>query len=133
MAEVSSSKPRSQKINQLLRQVYELEMLDREIKRTNGRLTKRNVELYDSLWEIKRNYIKLEESNLRLMKENTRLYRKSRLSKLQTRNSGLHPQAHQKLETLAEVAMIPFDPEASCDVATIPNHIQVAETPKGHH
>ena len=54
MAEASSSKLRSQKINQLLRQVYELEVLEREIKRTNGRLTKRNVELYDSLQEMKR-------------------------------------------------------------------------------
>ena len=47
VAEASSSKPnepRSQKINQLLRQVYELEVLEGEIK-----ITKRNVELYDSL------------------------------------------------------------------------------------
>ena len=49
VAEASSSKPRSQKINQLLRQVYELEVLEREIKKTNGISTKRNVELYDSL------------------------------------------------------------------------------------
>ena len=82
MVEASSSKPRSQKINQLLRHVYELEVLEREIKRTNGRLTKRNAELCDSLQEIKRKYTKLEESNIKLMKENTRLYRKLRLSKL---------------------------------------------------
>ena len=90
--------------------MYELEVLDTEIKRTNGRLTKRNVELYDSLQEIKRKYTKMEESNLRLMKENTRLYRKIRLSKLQTRNSSPQSQAHQKLETLAEVAMSLYDP-----------------------
>ena len=97
MAEAPSSKPRSQKINQLLRQVYELEVLEREIKRTNGRLTKRNVELYVSLQEMKRKYTKMEENNLRLMKENTRLYRKMRLSKLQTRNLGPQSQARQKL------------------------------------
>ena len=68
VVEASSSKPRSQKINQLLRQVYELEVLEREIKNTNGRLTKRNVELYDSLQEIKRKYTKMEERSLRLMK-----------------------------------------------------------------
>ena len=48
VVEASYSKPkepRSQKINQLLRQVYELEVMEREIKRTNGILTKRNVEL----------------------------------------------------------------------------------------
>ena len=82
MVEASSSKHRSQKINQLLRQVYELEVLESEIKRTNGRLTKRNAELYESLQEMKRKYTKLEESNLRLRKENTSLYRKIRLSKL---------------------------------------------------
>ena len=36
VAEASSNKPRSQKINQQLRLVYELEVLEREIKRTNG-------------------------------------------------------------------------------------------------
>ena len=133
MAEASSSKPRSQKINQLLRQVYELEVLEREIKRTNGRLTKRNDELYDSLQEMKRKYTKLEEINLRLRKENTRLYRKSRLSKLQTRNSGPQSQAYQKLETLAEVAMSLCDPEVSCDDVAIPNPIQIAKTLKFHH
>ena len=73
MAEASSSKSRSHKINKLLRQVYELEVLGGEVKRTNGRLTKRNVELYDSLQEIKRKYTKLEESNLRSRKEKVRL------------------------------------------------------------
>ena len=73
MPEASSNKPRSQKINQLLRQVYELEVLEREIKRTNGRLTKRNAELYDSLQEIKRKNTKLEESNIGLRKEKVRL------------------------------------------------------------
>ena len=80
---------------------------------------------------MKRKYTKLEESNLRLRKENTRLYRKSRLSKLQTRNSGPQPQAHQKLKTLVEVAMSLFDPEVSCDVVAIPNPIQVVDTQKG--
>ena len=136
MAEASSSKPkepRSQKINQLLRQVYELEVLDREIKRTNGRLTKRKDELYDSLQEIKIKYTELEESNLRLMKENTRLYRKIRFSKLQTKNSSPQSQAHHKMETLAEVAMGIFYPEASCDSTAIPNPMQVVETPEGQH
>ena len=41
----SSSKPRSQRVNQLPRQVYELEFLEREIKRTNAVLTKKNTQL----------------------------------------------------------------------------------------
>ena len=67
------------------------------------------------------------------MKENTRIYRKIKLSKLQTRNLGPQSQAYHKLETLAEVEMSLCDPEVACDVASIPNPIQVAETPKGQH
>ena len=89
--------------------------------------------MYDSLREIKRKYTKLEESNLKLMKENTRLYRKIRLSKLQTRNSRPQSQAHQKLETLVEVVMSLCDLEVGCDAVAIPNPIQVAETPEGQH
>ena len=91
VAEASSSKPkesRSQKINQLLRRVYELEVLEREIIRSNERLTKRNIELYDSLQELTKKYTMIKERNIRLMKENTKLYRKIRLSKLQTKYSN---------------------------------------------
>ena len=38
----SSSNPKTQRINQLLRQVYEMEILEREIKKNNTILTKRN-------------------------------------------------------------------------------------------
>ena len=41
MAETSSSKPRSQRINHLLGQIHELEVLERKIKRTNAILTKK--------------------------------------------------------------------------------------------
>ena len=75
----------------------------------------------------------MEESNLRLMKEKNKLYRKIRLSKLQTRNSSPQTQAHQKLETLVEVAMSLFGTEASCDSTAIPNPRQAIETPKGQH
>ena len=37
---------------------------------------------------MKRKYTKLEERNLKLMKDNTKLYGKIRLSKLQTKNSS---------------------------------------------
>ena len=70
------------KINQLLRQVYELEVLEREIKRINGRLTKRNAKLYDSLQEMKMKYTLLQKRNMRLIKDNARIYRKIILSRL---------------------------------------------------
>ena len=75
MAEASSSKPRSQRINQLLGKLYELEVLEREIKRTNARLTKRNIELHDSLLEMRGIYILLQKRNMRLMEDNAKIYR----------------------------------------------------------
>ena len=38
----SSNKPKSQHINQLLRKIYEMEVLEREIKKNNAALTSRN-------------------------------------------------------------------------------------------
>ena len=45
--ETSSSKPRFQRAKQLLEKIHELEILDREIKRNNARLTKINKELHN--------------------------------------------------------------------------------------
>ena len=75
----------------------------------------------------------MEESNLSLMKENTRLYRKIRLSKLQTRNSSPQSQAHKKLETLEEVEMSLCGREEACHATMTPNPMQFAETLKGQH
>ena len=47
----SSSKPKTQKINQLLRQVNEIEVLERELKRNNETLTTRNKLLHKSYLE----------------------------------------------------------------------------------
>ena len=74
MAEASSSKPRSQRINQLLGKVHELDFLEREIKRINARLTKINTKLHDSLLEMREMYILQQKWNLRLMKDTSRLY-----------------------------------------------------------
>ena len=71
----SSNKPRSQRVNQLLRKVYELEVLEREIKRTNAVLTKKNTQLNNSLLEMKGRYFLLQKRNLRFMKDNPRLYK----------------------------------------------------------
>ena len=71
----SSSKPKSQRVNQLLRQVYELEFLEREIKRNNAMLTKRNKELHNFVLEMRGMYVLLKRRNIRYMKDNTRLYR----------------------------------------------------------
>ena len=65
-AETSTSKPRSQRVNKLLEEIDELEVLDREIKR--------NKELHNYFLEMRGMYILLKRRNLRYMKDNTRLY-----------------------------------------------------------
>ena len=67
------------------------------------------------------------------MKDNTNLYRKIRLSKLQTKNSNPQSQTHHKMETLAEVAMNIYNPETTYDSTTIPNPIQITETLEDQH
>ena len=51
-AETSSSKTRSQRLNKLIEEIHELEFLDREIKRNNDILTKRNKQLHNSVLEM---------------------------------------------------------------------------------
>ena len=75
----SSSKPKSQRVNQLLSQVYEMEILERELKRNNETLTKRNKKLHNSLLEMKGRWLLSKKRNLSFMKDNTRLYRLIRL------------------------------------------------------
>ena len=66
----------------MLRQVYELEVLEREIKRNNAMLTKRNMELHNSVLEMRGLYVLLKRRNLRYMFDNTRLYKMIRLLRL---------------------------------------------------
>jgi hypothetical protein len=73
VAEASTNKPNkssSQKINQLLRQVYDLKVLEREIKRRNKNLVERNVELYDYFHILAKMYVKMEKKNGKLIQAN---------------------------------------------------------------
>ena len=82
MEKASFSKPRSQRVNQLLSQVYELEFLEREIKRNTAMLTNRNKELHNSVLEMRRMYVMLKRRNIIYMQDNTRMYRMIRLLRL---------------------------------------------------
>ena len=90
MAEASTSKPkpaRSQKINQLLKKVYELEVFEKQIKRKNAELIDRNVELYDICQDVMEKHDKTLDRNKMLMKENTKLYIQLRLLRLKMKDS----------------------------------------------
>ena len=64
-------------------------------------------------------YVLLKRRNIRLMKENSRLYKIIILSRLKNKDSNC--KTHLALETLAEVAISLQDPEVAHDVADIPN------------
>ena len=78
-------------------------------------------------------YTLLQKGNMRLMKDNARIYRMIRLSRLQMKNSNPESQAYLALETLAEAAISLQDLEATCDATNIPNPMQVAEIPEGQN
>ena len=98
-----------------------MEILDREVKRNNAILTKNNAKLHNSLLEMRGMYVLLKRMNLRLMRENTKIYRMITLMRLQKKNSNHIPQAHLALETLADVAASLKYPEAVHDVVVFPN------------
>jgi len=108
-----------------------MEILDREIKGNNAILTKKNTELHNSLLEMRGMYVLLKRRNLRLMKDNSRLYRMVRLSRLENKNSNPSSQAHFTLETLVEEAISVQDPEVAHNIIDIPNLMQVEEVPEG--
>ena len=115
----------------MLKEVYELEVLEREIKRNNAMLTKRNKELHNSVLEMRGMYVLLKRINLRYMKDNTRMYRTIRLLRLQVKNSIPNPISHFALETLAEVAVSIQNPESIQATADLPNIEQTEERLEG--
>ena len=64
----SYSKPKTQKINQLLRQIYEMEILEREIKKNNVALTSRNKLLHKSYLEQRERYIFFRKTEYKVPK-----------------------------------------------------------------
>jgi hypothetical protein len=77
-AEASSSKPKkgkTKKINKLLREIYEMEVLERVIKRENKDLTERNFELFKENQTLKEKHDKIKDRNKDLIRENMKLYR----------------------------------------------------------
>ena len=82
-----------------------MEILEREIKKNNATLTRRNKLLHNSYLEIRERYTFLKRLNKRYLKENTRLYRMISLQRLQMKDAKPNPSTHLTLETLAEAAV----------------------------
>ena len=98
-----------------------MEILEREIKKNNAILTRRNKQLHNSYLEMRERYIFLKRLNKRYMKDNTRLYRMIKLQRLQMNDAKPNPSTHLTLETLAEVAVSLQPPELSQATANLPN------------
>jgi hypothetical protein len=92
LAKSSSSKPKAskaQKINKLLKQIYEMEVLERVIKKENTDLTERNEELFNMNQSLKEKHDKIKDRNRVLIRENMKLYKQLRLLRLRLKES--HP------------------------------------------
>ena len=107
-----------------------MEILDKEVKRNNAVLTNNNDKLHKSLLEMRGMYVLLKRRNIRLMRDNNKLYRMIRLMRLQEKNSNPSTQAHLALETLAEAATSLQDPVAAHEVAVLPNPMQGEGVPE---
>ena len=98
-----------------------MEVLERELKRNNETLIRRNKLLHKSYLEQREIYIFLKRMNTRYLKDNTRLYRMVRLQRLQLKEAKANPSSHPTLETLAEAVVSLQPPEASQGVLNIPS------------
>jgi hypothetical protein len=132
LAEASSSKPKAsktQKINKLLKQIYEMEVLERVIKKTNAELTERNAELYNINQNVKEKHDKIKDRNRVLIKENMKLYRQLRLLRLKIKESQPPAQDHTGLETLAELATTMVDiPQSSTQQIKVSSSVRGGAT-----
>ena len=98
-----------------------MEILERDIKKNNATLTRRNKMLHKSYLEMRERYVFLKRLNKRYLKDNTRLYRMIRLQRLQMNDAKPNPSTHLTLETLVEAGVSLQPPESSQDTANLPN------------
>ena len=59
-----------------------MDILEREIKKNNATLTRRNKLLHNSYLDMRERYVFLKRLNKRYLKDNTRLYKIIRLQRL---------------------------------------------------
>jgi D-Tyr-tRNAtyr deacylase len=82
LAEASTSRPRStrsQKINQLLEKVYDLEVFEKQIIKINTELIDNNAKVYEISRDVLEEHNKTLARNKMLMKENINLHKQFRL------------------------------------------------------
>jgi hypothetical protein len=122
-AEASSSKPqkgKTRKINKLLREIYEMEVLERVIKKANTDLTEKVAELFKENETLKEKHNSIKGRNRELIKENMKLYRQLRVLRLRLKKFEPPEEEQTGLDTLANLATTIMDaPEPSTQPAKI--------------
>jgi hypothetical protein len=111
-AEASSSRPKkgkAQKINKLLQEIYEREVLERVIKKANADLTDRNVELFKMNQTLREKHDKIKDRNRELIRENMKLYRQLRILRLKLKKFESPEEKQTGLDTLANLATTIMD------------------------
>jgi hypothetical protein len=106
-AEASSSKPgksKTKKINKLLKEIYEMEVLERVIKKTNSELTEKVAELFKENEAIKEQHKAIKVRNRELIRENMKLYRQLRELRLQLKKFENSGEEQTGLDALANLA-----------------------------
>jgi hypothetical protein len=105
--EASSSKPqkgKARKINKLLREIYEMEVLERVIKKANADLTEKVAELFKENETLKEKHDSIKGRNRELIRENMKLYRQLRVLRLKLKKFESSEEEQTGLDTLANLA-----------------------------
>jgi len=110
--EASSSKPqkgKTRKINKLLREIYEMEVLERVIKKANIELTEKVADLFKENETLKEKHNSIKGRNRELIRENMKLYRQLRVLRLRLKKLESPEEEQTGLDTLANLATTMID------------------------
>ena len=110
--EASSRRPqkgKTKKINKLLREIYEMEVLERVIKKANTDLTERNDELFKENQTLKEKHDTIKGRNRELIRENMKLYRQLRILRLKLKKFESLEEKQIGLDTLVNLATTIID------------------------
>ena len=110
--EASSSKPqkgKTRKINKLLREIYEMEVLERIIKKPNTELTEKVADLFKENETLKEKHDSIKGRNRELIRENMKLYRQLRVLRLRLKKLESPEEEQTGLDTLENLATTIID------------------------
>jgi hypothetical protein len=104
----------------LLREIYEMEVLERVNKKENTYLIERNAELFKENQTLKEKHDTIRDRNRELIRENMKLYRQLRVLRLKLKKFEPPEEKQTGLDTLDNLATTIMDaPKPSTQPAKI--------------